>query len=536
MFMVSAQTVADGIKAIYYKKYKTAQSILQPIVAANAADAQANYWLGQVALLQPQPDYELAQSIYTKALSTTNKNPLIIVGLGHVALMQGDLAGSRAFFETALVATNNKKGGNASILIAIGRANADGDSNSGDRVYAIEKLTMAAKLDPKNPEIHVLLGIEHMKGGLESGGDAKRAYETALEIDSTYVVAKYRIARIFMGQRSKIYFLPLLEETVQTDPAYGPAWLALYHYYAERDVNKAKECIEKYIAVSDKDCNTDLFYADYLFRAGKRDEALEKATALEASCGGDKIPNVYRLISTIYDRKGDSVQAAKYFLDYLSKQLPVNITAADYAAYAHLIARCYVAENEVEKYMYKSFTLDTVVESKVKNATALADLYNKQKNPCVSAKWYSVSASLKTERSAADYYYYGDAVTKCMNIQADAVLRDNLYTKADSIYQQYAIYFPDQVQPYSSRANAGKLYDKDTSLGTAIPAIAAYTAFLMKDSAKNKVTIIRNYYYVIPYYAKIKSFDKALDAANAILMLEPNNEYALKVKQLLAKK
>ncbi|MES2647488.1 MAG: hypothetical protein V4717_11470 [Bacteroidota bacterium] len=536
MFNASTQTVTDGIKAIYYKKYKTAQSIFLPLVNANPADVQANYWLGQVALNQAQPDLELAKTIYTKAMLTTNKNPLIVVGLGHVALLQGDLQGSKAFFESALAATNNKKGGDPAILVAIGRANADGDSNTGDRLYAIEKLKTAAKLDPKNPEIYVLLGIEHLKGGIEAGGEAKRAFETALEIDPSYVVAKYRIARIFMGQRSKMFFMPLLEETVQADPAYGPAWLALYNYYAERDVNKAKEYIEKYIAVSDKDCETDLFYADYLFRAGKREDALAKATALEGTCTGDNMPNLYKLMSTIYDRMGDSIQARRYLLTYLSKQLPAKINATDYAVYANLLARFNGTETEVEEYMNKSFALDTSVELKLKNAAALGELYNKQNNLCVSAKWYSVASFLKPVLSASDYYYWGDAVTKCMNVQADTLVRRAMYVTADSIYQQYALNFPGQVQPFSFRANLGKLYDRDTSMGTALPAIYAYTSFLMKDSARNKAGIIRNYYYLIPYYAKLKSYDKALEAANAILLLEPTNEYALKVKQLLVRK
>ncbi len=330
--------------------------------------------------------------------------------------------------------------------------------------------------------------------------------------------------------------MPLLEETVQTDPAYGPAWLALYNYYAERDVNKAKEYIEKYIAVSDKDCETDLFYADYLFRAGKREDALAKATALENSCNGDNMPNLYKLMSTIYDRMGDSVQARKYLLTYLTKQLPARVTAADYAVYANLVARFNGTETEVEDYMNKSFALDTSIESKLKNAAALGELYNKQNNLCVSAKWYSVASFLKPVLSATDYYYWGDAVTKCMNAQTDTLVRRGMYLTADSIYQQYALNFPTQVQPFSFRANVGKLYDRDTSMGTALPAIYAYTSFLMKDTSKNKAGIIRNYYYLIPYFAKLKSYDKALEAANAILLLEPTNEYALKVKQLLVKK
>jgi len=279
----SAQTLAEGLKAVYYEKYKTAGDIFRKLVAANPADADANYWLGQVAISQPNRDLELAKSIYTKALVATNQNPLIVVGMGHVELMEGKATESKAHFTAALAATNNKKGGDPKILTAVGRANADGDSKTGEVEFAIEKLNTAAKLDLKDPGIFVLEGISHLKRGREYGGDAKRAFEAALERDPRYAQAKYRIARIFMSQNNKELFLPMLEEAAQMDPAYGPAWLALYDYYAERDVNKATDYMEKYLAVADKDCETDFFYADYLFRAGKYQESLAKAKELEAA-------------------------------------------------------------------------------------------------------------------------------------------------------------------------------------------------------------------------------------------------------------
>ena len=151
----SAQTLAEGLKAVYYEKYKTAGDIFRKLVAANPADADANYWLGQVAISQPNRDLELAKAIYTKALVATNQNPLIVVGMGHVELMEGKATESKAHFTAALAATNNKKGGDPKILTAVGRANADGDSKTGEVEFAIEKLNTAAKLDLKDPGIFV---------------------------------------------------------------------------------------------------------------------------------------------------------------------------------------------------------------------------------------------------------------------------------------------------------------------------------------------------------------------------------------------
>jgi len=112
----------------------------------------------------------------------------------------------------------------------------------------------------------------------------------------------------------------------------------------------------------------------------------------------------------------------------------------------------------------------------------------------------------------------------------DSLAKKTAFVKADSIYVQYIAKYPDQPQGYAFRAIAAKLADADTSKGTALPAIDAYISFLSKDTAKNKKSIISSYYYEIPYFAKIKDFQKALDAANAILVLDSANAYGKSVK------
>ncbi|MES2776625.1 MAG: tetratricopeptide repeat protein [Bacteroidota bacterium] len=535
VFIAGAQSVADGVKAIYYEKYKTAKTILEKLVAANPADVDANYWLGQVAL--NEGNVPAARAIYAKAMAATTQNPLIVVGMGHVELMEGKNADARAHFDAALAATNNKKGGDPKILTAVGRANADGDSKTGDPVFGIEKLTTAAKLDVKDPEIYVQSGISQLKRGGEFGGEAKKAYEEALVRDPKYAKAKLRIARIFLSQNNKELFLPLMEEATQLDPNYGPAWQALYMYYAERDVNKAKEYLDKYIALADKDCETDFFYADYLLRAGKKDEALAKAKEMEGVCGGQNFPKLDKLYAIIYDRTGDSINARASMAKYIAKENPEKIGAVDYANYASILAKFPGNEAEVETNMTKAIAKDTTAAKRIEYASLLAETYGKANNFCGQAKWLGMAAGWKSKVTATEYYYWGDAVTKCAKGYAtsDSIPRSGAFATADSIYAAYITNYADQPQGYAFRAIAAKASDFDTSKGTAIAAVHAYTDFLMKDTAKNKRTIISNYYYEIPYYAKIKDFQKVLDAANAILLLDPANQYALGVKPIAEK-
>lgn len=512
IFFATAQSIADGVKALYYEKYKTATDIFQKLVNADPSNADANYWLG-VAYLK-QDDLKNARDVFSKAMATTKQNPLIIAGMGHVELLEGKPTDAKAHFEAALSLTNNKRGGDPKILTAVGFANADGGSKVGDRLYGIEKLDLASKLDTKNPEIMIYMGLCQLKRGGEYGGEAKKAFEEALVRDPQYARAKVRIAKIFMSQNNKELFLPLLEEATQMDPNYGPAWLALYSYYSRRDVNKAKEYLDHYIAVAEKDCETDFFYADYLLQANKKAESLEKAKEIEKSCNGNTFPKVYKLYAIIYDRMGDSVNAKTNMGNYLAKENPTKVDANDYASYASILAKFPGNETEAEKNMEMAISKDTALSSKIDYINQMAALLAKAKIYQRQLKWMDRLAELKSNLSATDLYYWGDAATKAGD-----------FTKADQIYTQYIQKYPDQSQGYSLKAKAAKLADADTSKGIAIPAIEEHTSFLMKDTAKNKNLIINNYGYEIFYYVKAKDFDKVKSAAEAILSLDPVNAY-----------
>ena len=52
-----------------------------------------------------------------------------------------------------------------------------------------------------------------------------------------------------------------LEKQLAADPTYAPVYLDYFNYYTERDVNVAKEYLDKFVANADQDCDTDYFVA-----------------------------------------------------------------------------------------------------------------------------------------------------------------------------------------------------------------------------------------------------------------------------------
>lgn len=517
-----AQTVADGIKMLRYGRLQSAETIFAKLAEANPNDIEAAYWYGQ--LLINDGKLQDAKALYSKALAANANNPLLIVATGHVELMEQKNAEAKQRFEQAIAATKNRKNkqyGDPVILAAIGRANSTGDSKVGDADYGLEKLKQAAELDTKDPDIFVDMGLIHLKRGPEFGGAAKRAFEDAIDRDPTYGKPYYRIGRIFESQRNTELFLDYYNRAVQNDPNFAPAYLRLYDYYKEKDVNKAKSYLDKFMANNDPDLETDLFYADFIFRSGKYQESIDKCKEIEGKLrSGEQLPGLFKLYSVNYDRLGDSTKALSYMEKYISVQPVENLKGDDYADLATLYLRFDGMESKADNLIEKAVSLDTSVANKIEYMKAIAAAYAKQKDAMGNYKWLKRIDDINPNRTAVTYFYL-----------ADAAYQAGDYKGSMEISGRYIDAYPDQVQGYSLLRRAAVTADADTSSGIALDAIDKYIGFLKKDVASNKGRILENYSYKIFYYlVKSREFDKALNAADGILEIDPENDYGKRAK------
>ena len=273
-----AQSLTDAIKMLQYGKTKTAKDILQKLYAANNKDAATIYWMGQVFIADD--DVKGAKSFYQKSLQEGVNDPYIWIGIAHTDLLEGgDLNAAKQKFEQAITASTELKGKNkgktnAAILNAIGRANcfgrlvSDGSSKYGDPMYAIENLKKAGENELLSPDYFINMGICYRKMGGEFGGEAQKSYIEAIARDPKSALANYLIGKIYFSQNNKPFMEQYFNAAIAADPSFAPVYLDYYSYYSNRDVNIAKENIEKYLQYADKDCKNDYFFADYLFRAG----------------------------------------------------------------------------------------------------------------------------------------------------------------------------------------------------------------------------------------------------------------------------
>jgi Tfp pilus assembly protein PilF len=410
--------VPEGIKYLNYAKYKSAKDAFQKAYAVNPKDAQTIYWLGQAILatdgstpVTPQQLQE-AKALYQKGLQEVGSDPWLLVGMGHVELMGGgDLNSAKQKFEqaiTASTATSGRTKGkpNPAILNAIGRANALLPSGKGDNVYAIDKLKLAATLDPLSADIYTNLGINYLKMGGENGGEAVKAFQEALARDPKNAFAFYRIGKIYQSQNNKDLFEQNFNSAIGVDPTFPQVYNALFDYYASRDVNKAKEYLDKYIANADKSPENDVYLAEYLFRAQKNTESLAKLKEVEAAAGANatNLAAINLLYAYNYDRLGDSVQAKanleKYFANPNAKIRP-----EDYDLAVKVFSKFPGSETTAIGYLEKALTADTSKENRIAYMGQVASLYGKAKMVPKQIEWLQKQAALKGG-SISEYDYY----------------------------------------------------------------------------------------------------------------------------------
>jgi tetratricopeptide (TPR) repeat protein len=521
-----AQTVDEARSFLFYGRTQSAQQALDKILAGNPKNGEAIYWLGQVHL--QNDNRAAARKVYQDALNAGVNDPLVWVGMGHVELLEGKKDAARQRFEAAITNSTEKKKRenveNVNVLTAIGRANADGPSSVGDAAYAVEKLKRAVQIDPNNAEAYINLGINYLKLGNDRGGDAYEAFNNALRIQPNNARAKYRLGKIFQSQGNSEKFLDYYNQAVAADAAYAPGYLELYNYYANRDVNKAKEYLEKYIANSDKSCETEFFYADYLFRAGKYQESLSKAQQLASGICKD-YPRMKVLFAYNYDRLGDSLQAKSNIEQYLSTAAADKVQPGDYEFAGKLFLKFPGQESTATSYLEKAMAADTTAAGKMTYINTIIEALGKANQYGEQVKWIQKLKTVKPELSNRDMYIF-----------ADAAIRANMHQLADSVSRAFTTKYPDQEYGYSLLARAAKAGDVDSTKGTAFDEVEQYITFLKKDSVANKSKIKSQYYYMASVAAdKMKNYRKALDIVNNILAIDPQDSFATQAKAPLEK-
>lgn len=518
---LKAQTVQEGKNHLYAQRYNSAITTFEKLLAANPNNIEAIYWLGQTYLESEEimaARIASTRQLYEKAMQSTNSAPLIMVGLGHVELLENKGSDARQKFETALTMTRTKKGDNQEILNAVGRANTD--AKGGDFNYAIEKLSAAADKGEKNAETFVLLGNAYRKARPgEGGGEAFRSYKKALEINSNFPLASLRLAKLFESQKNWELVLQYLNEAITKDANYTAAYYDLFYYYFYRlDYAAAETQLQKYIdsKLPEKDIQDEYLYAQLCWAQKDYTCATTRAESVVSSLGSKTKPKVYRLLSDAYFQKGDFAGAKKNSDDFFAKKNPDDIILYDFQLRADILDKTGGTVDEIYNTYLQGAGIDTTLSLKIDLLKLGADRFKARGDSIGRIKegdLRTVILKMKENPGQRDYFDAGFAYYQGKN-----------YEKADSIFDVYVEKFPDETYGYMMEYNIHRAMDSTMENGAAVPWAEKYLAILEKDTAKNKNYIMGVAGYLAQYHANIaKDKIKALEYLRKMLALDPAN-------------
>ncbi len=519
-----AQSVDEGRKFFYYEKYNSAKETLEKALAAKPDDVDAAYWLGQTLI--ELNDIAGAAKVYQTALQAKGSDPLLLVGMGHVELLEHKGNDARQRFETAISLT---KGKDVNILNAVGRANAD--APDGDAKYAIEKLKQATEVRRfKEPFVYINMGDAYRK--LLDGGAAVTAYQNALSLDPKLAEAEYKIGKIYVtqGQEQAGIFLKHYEEAITLDPAYAPAYYDLYTYWYSRDVNKARDYFGKYKANTDFTPSVEAEEISLVYASGDFKGAIDRADEKLQKEGDNASAKLYRVKAYAYDKLGDSLNALQNMELFFSKADSSLFLPDNFVKMAEISAKFPDKLEQADSYFDKAIQMDTVIKERVAFATAASNMYKKIDNRAKSADWLTRILTIDTGYGKLDLYYAG-----WENFYGEQ------YQTADSVFNLYKQKYPDDMQGYYGGFRTKWMADT-SALASGIPSVAPvedanrFIEIAGVDSVKYKSSLMLAYGYLAGYNANtLKEYEKAIYYLDKMISLDPNNIDAKNNRDILQK-
>lgn len=523
-----AQSIDDGKSFMYYERYKSAKDVFQKILAANPNNEEAAYWLGQ-AYISPDDrtakDLADAKALYQSKLTTNPNSPLLIAGMGHIALIEGRKEDARSQFETAISLSQGKS---IPVLNAVGYANANPDSKNGDAAYAIDKLKQATQVKKFNdPDVYANLGDAYRK--FADGGNAILSYEAALALNSKYARSLYRIGKVYQtqGAGQEAIYMKYYNDAIALDPKYAPVYYTLFQYYYENNVSRSAEYLDKWLANSDDDPKACYYRASLKYAQGLFNEAVLKADECITAGGTTPYPNLYGLKALAYKRLKDSINAKSNYDEYFKRQSPEKIGAGDYSSYAALLLKFPGNEDRAAELVDKAVALDSIEGNKVSYLKSIAQVYEAQKNNLEAAKWYGKIIDVKKNYSNVDLFNAG------YNFYSV-----NQYDSSNKYFTLYTKKYPDDIMGFYMLGNANAAIDSTGVLGLAVPyykkTIEIGEADTTKPNAKTR--LMNAYKFFVGYYYNVKKVqDSALVYVNKALVLDPSDAQMISNKEFISK-
>jgi len=452
------QPVDDGIKMYNYKKFQSAQRILEPLATS---DARANYFLGLSYLESGDP---------AKANTTFSKfpeDPANISGTARVAFAMKDATKGMQIAKD-LAAKNKKK----EWVPEKFAADAITYSDNADYHQAIAWYTdVLTKTD--DADVHIAIGDAYRKisGG---GGDAMNNYEHVTEKDQKNSLAYTRIGDLWYEAHNYQSALDNYEKAKNADPTNPLPNKSVADAYARSGkFQQALQNMKQYMDLSDNTLSDKIFYLEIQYEAQSYCDAAKYAGDL---LNAPQLTQQQRIeITGIlgYSQAdcGDSITALKNLRAYFQMQNPAKIKAGDYIQLGKLFLKLDMLDS-AGVYYNKGIAGDTA-QNKTDIYRQIAEAFRLKKDWCKSADWYNNLVKANPNTQALDYFYRGYTYYYCRT-----------YDAAVNAFKEFQAKYPTQPPAIYWVARSLAAIDSDATTGTAAPAFQQWLDTVGQDYYK----------------------------------------------------
>ena len=321
------QGFKDGVE--YYRADQPEEAAIilnNTLNDAGTDQSTAYYYLGQIAL--QMGDKAKAKADFDKGISLNPANGYNYVGLGALALADGNPSAASGYFKDAK--SRAKK--NADLLTEIARAYFVADPVK--YTSEVDKALADAKKAQKNaPSPFILEGDRLAKTNV---GDAAGMYEMAAQFDTKleHPEAYVKYARTYFPVNPQ-YAIDKLNELLTAQPNSALAQRELAEkYYEDNQLTRAAQQYEKYIQNPNSFKKDKQRLVGLLFFAKRYPESYAMASELL----NEDPTNFYMQRLQFYNKKAlDEKEAAKAAAEKLFANPKAEINSQDYIQFGELL-------------------------------------------------------------------------------------------------------------------------------------------------------------------------------------------------------
>lgn len=501
---MSAQTLPDAIKQTRNEQFESADVIFKKLIQAKQGNLGDLYFYYGENFFKNE-NLQMANEMYEAGADANATNPLPYVGLGKVQWYQGKQTEAKANFYKATTLGGGK---NATALLKIAEVYINADKKNLPEAFTL--LATATKLEPKNPEVYLLLGDAYLEQN--DGSKAIENYEKAGSLDPKSVQAILRQGQLYNRAKNYTLALDLYKKASLVDSSFAPAYREKAEiFFRAGQYNNAVAQYKRYLQLNDN-CGARGRYAGFLFKAK------QYAPSIEASKEAKKCDpnNVYldRYLAYDYYETGDYANGLTASQAFFSKASPEKILPLDYEYRAKLNAKTGNDSLAILDYK-KALEMDT---SRTELNNDMANSYMKMK------KYNDAIALFKSKITSGkagvnDYYSIGRAYYYSKD-----------FVNADSSFSKIVVAQPELSLGYLWRAKANVQMDPENKQWKSKE---LYETFISKvkpeEIERSKKDLIDAYNYLAAYHASKKDCAGTKACLLKVVELDPNNAQAKKV-------